>query len=419
MASTHIEIPSPPISPVERRMVGKVYIDPSFKPKMKDKNIQSFLSTLATTNTPRSGRSSHAATVEIDGELFTLRITPYKTYAERMRSEREIAVYEQIKKNPEYINYISNLLYADAHLAAVKKESIFLFAFEPGQVLSDYIEEHKQSMTNEEIMKIYDYLLNSVEFLEKCGVVHRDIKPENIYFSFVRGIPLLFDFDASCRIGVDCVSYEFTGSPQYATPNSKMLRQQEGFSATTKVYDYTPIYDRYSIAVMLEKDLSKLAKTVADKEEIEAYAKQIQTMLLAQNKNKQKAGSRVGVLFPRFGGARNKTRKRGGAGSACGCTKQPMMPLPPGISLGSLTAGLKGGACPCQAVPKIPIPLEQVSGYKALSGGYRATKRNLKYLKLWKQGKPIGFTMRSSLKAKGLIPRANGTKRVSNKYKTF
>lgn len=49
-------------------------------------------------------------------------------------------------------------------------------------------------------------------------------------------------------------------------------------------------------------------------------------------------------------------------------------------------------------------------------GGYRPTKRNLHYLKLWKQGKSIGFTMTSSLKAKGLIPRADGKKRVSIKY---
>lgn len=68
----------------------------------------------------------------------------------------------------------------------------------------------------------------------------------------------------------------------------------------------------------------------------------------------------------------------------------------------------KGGACACQAVPKLPTPL---------SGGYKPTKRNLKYLKLWKKGKSIGFTMKSSLKAKGLIPRANGTKRVSPKYR--
>jgi len=67
---------------------------------------------------------------------------------------------------------------------------------------------------------------------------------------------------------------------------------------------------------------------------------------------------------------------------------------------------MTGGACPCAAAPKLPM-----------GGGYRATKRNMKYLKLWKKGKSIGFTMRSSLKAKGLIPRANGTKRVSRKYR--
>ena len=50
-------------------------------------------------------------------------------------------------------------------------------------------------------------------------------------------------------------------------------------------------------------------------------------------------------------------------------------------------------------------------------GGYRPTKRNLKYLKNYKKGKSIGFTMRSSLKAKGLIPRSNGTYKVSKKYR--
>jgi hypothetical protein len=51
-----------------------------------------------------------------------------------------------------------------------------------------------------------------------------------------------------------------------------------------------------------------------------------------------------------------------------------------------------------------------------LRGGYRATAKDRKYLRKWKRGESIGFTMRSSLKAKGLIPRANGTRRVSAKY---
>lgn len=70
----------------------------------------------------------------------------------------------------------------------------------------------------------------------------------------------------------------------------------------------------------------------------------------------------------------------------------------------------KGGACPCQVAPQGPIMFK---------GGYKPTRRNKVYLKKWHQGIPIGFTMRSSLKAKGLIPRSNGTYKVSPKYRVF
>lgn len=105
------------------------------------------------------------------------------------------------------------------------------------------------------------------------------------------------------------------------------------------------------------------------------------------------ANCRVGLLFPKFGGGlafyrKQKTRKRGGA-----------------ITYNSKQ---NGGACPCQAAPRDPIML----------GGYKPTACNLKYLKKWRRGESIGFTMRASLKAKGLIPRSNGTYKVSPKYRT-
>lgn len=68
--------------------------------------------------------------------------------------------------------------------------------------------------------------------------------------------------------------------------------------------------------------------------------------------------------------------------------------------------GMRGGGCGCG---------NQLLG--KIKGGYRATKRNMKYLRMLKQGKSIGFTMTASLKAKGLIPRANGTRKVSAKYR--
>ena len=82
------------------------------------------------------------------------------------------------------------------------------------------------------------------------------------------------------------------------------------------------------------------------------------------------------------------------------------------------TTRKRGGACPCMTQPLITGGYKPIiGGYKPITGGYKPTKRNIKYLKKWKKGESIGFTMRSSLKAKGLIPRANGTKRVSSKYR--
>ena len=83
---------------------------------------------------------------------------------------------------------------------------------------------------------------------------------------------------------------------------------------------------------------------------------------------------------------------------------------------------MKGGACgPTMCtVPQMGGGRRVTKKAKGVcgcnKGGYHATKRDKKYLLLWKKGKSIGFTMRASLKAKGLIPRANGTRRVSKKY---
>ena len=87
----------------------------------------------------------------------------------------------------------------------------------------------------------------------------------------------------------------------------------------------------------------------------------------------------------------------------CGCDMQTPLPA-------SVTQPLQsGGACGCM--------MKGGKTRRVRRGGYRATAKNRKYLRRWKQGKSIGFTMRSSLKAKGLIPRASGKKVVSPKYK--
>jgi serine/threonine protein kinase len=437
MAALNISIPSP-----ERRMVLNRYVDPEFGKILEDKSINQLVKNEAKLSNNMSGASSSASIYKLpDGKMYIVRKTP-GGIQRGLRLKREMEMYKLLKSKPEYVNFISNLLYADAHLAAGTKKSYFVFEYEEGDTLDQFIKKHRVSMTTAQIMGIYNHLQNAISFLESNGVVHRDIKPENVYFSYERGIPLLFDFDAGC-VDRECLSVEFTGSPKYSTPGSKTIRGQEGFTVNTKVYKYSPLFDRYSVAVILKEDLIDLARP-EDKKEIEDIGKAEVAKYLSQNdalqikkggnrmKNRTRknirGGSdcRVGVGFPKFGG-KSKPQNTfnslvnfsesliSGGGCPCAASAEntalikPMMALPEGVTQGPLTRNLmNGGGCGCKEVPKLPTPLQ---------GGYRATKRNLKYLKRWKQGKSIGFTMRSSLKAKGLIPRADGKKRVSPKYR--
>jgi len=68
--------------------------------------------------------------------------------------------------------------------------------------------------------------------------------------------------------------------------------------------------------------------------------------------------------------------------------------------------GVGGGHCGCNGFPR-----KGVQG-----GGYSPTKKNLNTLRRYKSGRSIGFTARSSLKAKGLIPRSTGQYILGPKY---
>jgi len=99
--------------------------------------------------------------------------------------------------------------------------------------------------------------------------------------------------------------------------------------------------------------------------------------------------------------------KGGKRGGGCGCA---------GRFQQQGGTGQRGGGCGCGG------PLFQTGGTRRQKkGGYRPTKKNLMYLKKWRKGESIGFTMTSSLKAKGLIPRTSrklkGKRVVSRKYR--
>ena len=140
--------------------------------------------------------------------------------------------------------------------------------------------------------------------------------------------------------------------------------------------------------------------------------------------NKTRKGGRIGIMNPSFGGKRRRRPRNtletllnvsemiAGAKDTTKMIAGAKDATHNECSLNDTISSnlMRGGGCQCNGVPSM-------TKTTPISGGYRATKRNLKYLELWKKGKSIGFTMRSSLKAKGLIPRANGKKHISIKYR--
>lgn len=375
------------------------------------------------------GKRSFGQVIELeDGTRFILRKTKVEDFKTRQDLVNEQLIYKILEADPNYINYISNLLYADVPLVLHKSDAYnyayFVFQYTDGMTLNRFIDTTKEKLSYENIIELITNISNALGFIHSHGIIHRDVKPDNIYLTADKKT-LLFDFDISCRIGIDCTKAEFVGTRKYMTNGAKAILNK-GDTFSTAEYTYNPYYDLYSVVVILE-NLSKIIDEHY-KPRLFEYIRILKGQLksyggsrMRRNRTRKNRGGsncKIGVLFPRFGG--------GGCG--CSMAAKPMMELPPGVTQGPLTLGLmkggsgcmscgsapppppellRGGSCGCQAVPKLPTAL----------GGYRATKRNLKYLRKWKQGKSIGFTMRSSLKAKGLIPRANGKKRVSAKYR--
>lgn len=117
------------------------------------------------------------------------------------------------------------------------------------------------------------------------------------------------------------------------------------------------------------------------------------------------------------GGRRRATRKQRGGG--CGCSGgAEMLPMRGGSQL------MRGGGCGCSGGAEL-MPMRGGSRGGGcgcmMKGGYKATAKNRKYLAKYRRGESIGFTMKASLKAKGLLPRTSkknyGKKILGNKYK--
>jgi serine/threonine protein kinase len=198
MASLSLNSPPSSAPSPERRMVFGIYIDPDFEKLLESsKTINTLIKNEYKIGNNKSGASSTASTYLLpNGKRYIVRKTP-GGLQHGLRLRREIETYRILKMDPLYKQFVSNLVYADAHLAAGSKKSYFIFEHEDGTPLDEFIEKNKNTMTAEQVLTIYNYLQKAIDFLESSKVVHRDIKLDNILIEEGTRMVKLIDFGFS------------------------------------------------------------------------------------------------------------------------------------------------------------------------------------------------------------------------------
>jgi serine/threonine protein kinase len=177
----------------------------------------------------------------------------------------EIAIYKTLIKNNS--TYCFNLLYADKSTDHYSP-SYFVFAYEEGMTLQEYLEENS-SISVQFTHYLGHHLETAVRELHNYGIMHRDIKPTNIFLRKETWIPKLFDFsDAVCadKMVIPSPQIEFTGSPKYSHPAIRNLQ-----------YSFSPVpfrmeYDMYAIGVILRDDIAPRVRRFSDKQDVLAMA---------------------------------------------------------------------------------------------------------------------------------------------------
>lgn len=101
-----------------------------------------------------------------------------------------------------------------------QQRNFFYIAMEflEGQPLNDYMKEKKPDL--EEILSVFDGLVDAVEYAHQHGVVHRDLKPQNIMVE-KNGLAKLIDFGLAKDFthGMELTQPgQILGSPYYLSP---------------------------------------------------------------------------------------------------------------------------------------------------------------------------------------------------------
>jgi len=137
----------------------------------------------------------------------------------------EVAIFKKLRSLP------SNSFIIDSYPINFPLGPAILL--EVGQkTLESIIKNEQNSFSFIEKIKVFNHILQAVQFLHSNGIIHRDIKPANILF--VDGIPKLCDFGLSYDLGIEG-RHHSVGTREY---KNKIFRKRN----TSKNSFYQDIY---------------------------------------------------------------------------------------------------------------------------------------------------------------------------------
>ncbi|MBL8814176.1 MAG: protein kinase [Planctomycetaceae bacterium] len=101
-----------------------------------------------------------------------------------------------------------------------------IFEYVEGQPLRSVLRQ-RSKLPLAEVCSIISELARSLDYAHARGVVHRDLKPENICLA-PDGQPKILDFGIARDLRADFRSEEFSGTPQYASPEQAACSVTDG-----------------------------------------------------------------------------------------------------------------------------------------------------------------------------------------------
>ena len=152
---------------------------------------------------------------------------------DKTRMKEEEDDYHRVKKEIDILKKMKHRHIIQLYEIIESKDKIYLvLEYCEGKELFDYIVDN-QKLIEYEACRIFQQLINGVEYLHVQNVVHRDLKPENILLDMDLNIRIS-DFGLSTHYLNDQLLQTPCGTPSYAPP--EMLKGEEYHGLLTDIW---------------------------------------------------------------------------------------------------------------------------------------------------------------------------------------